>query len=124
MAFATYAQGDSAYKNDALEYIRVTSLNARFDTAIDQIGKDVSDTKKKEFQTEAGRTLDNLYSDMADLFMGEFTHSELKELIAFYRTDLGKKLASKQTVISQKAMLLGVSWGHEIEMIAKKYSTQ
>ena len=95
-----------------------------FNTAIDQLGKEVLDVKKEEFRSEAKKTLDKLYTNMAKLFMEEFTHAELKELVVFYKTDLGKKLAVKQTEISQKAMKLGVLWGSEVQMISKKYSAQ
>ena len=124
VAFTTYAQGDSAYKNTALEFVKISNDTEMFNTAIDQLGKEVLDAKKEEFRSEAKKTLDKLYTNMAELFMEEFTHTELKELIVFYKTDLGKKLAVKQTTISQKAMKLGVLWGSEVQMISKKYSAQ
>lgn len=124
VAITMQAQGDSAYKNTAIEFVKITSDNEVFDTAIDQLGKEVLETKKKEFQAEAKTTLDDLYGNLASLFMEEFTHAELKELVVFYKTDLGKKLAKNQLRISQKAMRVGVSWGHEIQMVAQKYSAQ
>lgn len=124
LAVAVQAQGDSAYGNTALEFVKLTSINGQFDMAINQIGKDVLDAKKAAYHTEAKATLNTLYGNMANLFMEEFTHEELKELVAFYNTNLGKKFASKQTVISQKAMSLGVSWGNEVELISKKYKAQ
>ena len=41
------------------------------------------------------------------IYMEEYTESDLKELAAFYRTDLGKKLAAKQIGLSIKAGQLG-----------------
>ena len=124
LAFAMQAQGDSAYKDTALEFVKISSDTEMFNTAIDQLGKDVLDSKREEFRKEAKVTLEKLYGNMAKLFMAEFSHAELKDLIAFYKTNLGKKLAIKQTTISQKAMKLGVLWGSEVQMISKKYSAQ
>lgn len=41
------------------------------------------------------------------IYMDEFSETDLKELAAFYRTDLGKKLAAKQNALSMKASQLG-----------------
>ena len=48
-----------------------------------------------------------LKSDMAKLYTDEFSEEELKKITAFYRTEIGKKMVSKQTVILQKSMMLG-----------------
>lgn len=37
-------------------------------------------------------------------------------------TDLGKKLATKQVLLAQKAMLFGQTWGMEVSQIAQKYN--
>ncbi|WP_042504092.1 DUF2059 domain-containing protein [Algibacter lectus] len=59
---------------------------------------------------------------MADLYMGEFTQPEIQELVKFYNTDLGKKLASKQLNLAQRGMAMGQSWGIEVQGIAAKYN--
>ncbi len=41
------------------------------------------------------------------IYMEEFTETDLKELAAFYRTDLGKKLATKQNALSMKGSQMG-----------------
>jgi len=124
VAFATQAQGDSAFKKDAIEYIRVTGADNAFSKAIQVYGAKVDESKKEAYVKEVNGTLNWLYSKMADLYMKEFTQAEMKQLLAFYKTDVGKKLASKQTKIGQQGMILGVSWGQEVEEIAKKYSTK
>ncbi len=50
-----------------------------------------------------------------------FTHDEIKGLIAFFETDLGKKMIEKQGVIMQECMEAGQKWGMALgEKIAKK----
>ena len=51
--------------------------------------------------------------------MAEFTQDEIKELVAFYNTDLGKKLAEKQLSLTQKAMMFGQTWGMEVQALPK-----
>lgn len=121
IAFAVQAQDNNIFKNDAIELIRATGVDSAFDDAIAQIGTNVADEKKEAYTKEAKVTLSALYSAMADLYMKEFTHAEIQELIAFYKTDLGKKLSLKQAVISQKAISIGQHWGFDVQGIAQKY---
>ena len=63
-----------------------------------------------------------LYDKMADLYMAEFTQEEIAELVVFYNSGLGRKLAEKQVGLAQKAMMFGQSWGMEVSSIAQKYN--
>jgi len=121
VAFAVQAQDNAAFKSDAIELIKATGVDAAFDDAIAQLGGNVTEAKKEEYTKEAKGTLNGLYSKMAELYTAEFTHAEIKELITFYKSDLGKKMASKQLIISQKGMMLGQAWGFEVQGIAQKY---
>ncbi|KJD36780.1 hypothetical protein PW52_03860 [Tamlana sedimentorum] len=112
---------DDAFKTETIEFIKLTGAGSAFENAIGQIGAMVPEAKKKGYRQEALGTLDGLYGKMADLYMKEFTQSEIKELVAFYNTDLGKKLAEKQLGLTQQAMMLGQSWGIEVQGIAQKH---
>ena len=122
VAFATQAQGNTTYKQETIEFIKITGSGAAFEGAISQIGMSVSEDKKEAYIKEANGTLEGLYVNLADIYMKEFTQAEIKELVAFYKTDLGKKLASKQMSLGQQGMMLGQSWGMEVGVIAQKYS--
>ena len=116
------AQENSEFKNETVEFLKLTGAGAAFENAIDQIGTMVSAENKDAYIKEANGTLVGLYDKMADLYMAEFTQDEIKELVAFYNTDLGKKLAEKQLGLTQKAMMFGQSWGMEVQSIAQKYN--
>lgn len=116
------AQDNSTFKKETIEFIKLTGAGSAFENAIDQIGIMVSEENKEAYTKEANGTLDGLYEKMADLYMTEFTQDEIKELVAFYNTHLGKKLAEKQLGLSQKAMMFGQSWGMEVQGIAQKYN--
>lgn len=116
------AQDHTEFKNVTIEFIKLTGAGAAFENAIAQIGSGVSEANKEVYTKEANGTLDALYAKMAELYMAEFTQDEIKELVAFYNTDLGKKLAEKQLGLTQKAMMFGQSWGMEVQGIAQKYN--
>tara|TARA_R110002073_G_scaffold41124_3_gene116475 strand:+ start:67 stop:444 length:378 start_codon:yes stop_codon:yes gene_type:complete len=123
VAVATQAQeqDNSEFKKETVEFIKLTGAGAAFEQAIAQIGTMVSEENKEAYTKEANGTLDGLYEKMAELYMAEFTQDEVRELVAFYNTDLGKKLAEKQLGLTQKAMMFGQSWGMEVQGIAAKY---
>ncbi len=116
------AQETSEFKTETIAFIKLTGAGDAFNDAINQIGAMVSDENKEAYTKEASGTLDALYGKMAELYMAEFTLDEIKTLVSFYNTDLGKKLATKQMGLTQKAMMFGQSWGMEVQAIAEKYN--
>mgnify|MGYP001828196090 CR=1 FL=1 len=122
VSFATQAQDNSEFKKETVEFLKITGAGAAFEAAIAQIGTMVSEENKAAYTKEAHGTLVGLYDKMAALYMTEFNQDEIKQLVAFYHTDLGKKLANKQLGLTQKAMAFGQSWGMEVQGIAQKYN--
>jgi hypothetical protein len=54
-----------------------------------------------------------------------FTHADIKELIRFYESPIGKKLISVQPKIMQECMVAGQEWGRKLgEKVAKKLQEQ
>ena len=88
---------------------------------IDQFAGMVAEDKKADFLKELDGTLPELYSAMAKIYMEEFTQDEIKELLAFYDTKIGKKMTSKQGVLMQKGMIAGQSWGMKVQALLGKY---
>lgn len=115
------AQDTSEFKKETIEFIRITGAADAFENAISQIGMQVPAANKVVYTSEAKATLTDLYEKLADIYMAEFTKDEIKDLVKFYNTDLGKKLASKQLLLAQKGMSLGQTWGMEVGAIAQKY---
>ena len=122
LAVTTQAQENGDFKKETVEFIKITGAASAFENAIAQIGVGVSEENKEAYTREANVTLVGLYDKMAELYMEEFTQEEISELVAFYNTDLGKKLAEKQLGLTQKAMMFGQSWGMEVSGIAQKYN--
>lgn len=120
---SSFAQNEmSTFKTQTIEFIKITGSGDIFDNAIDQVGANVPADKKDAYKKEANATLDQLYADLADIYMEEFTEMEINELVKFYNSDLGKKVASKQNLMAQKGMMLGQTWGMGLGTIAAKYT--
>ena len=122
LSISSYAQDNATFKQNTIDFIKLTGTAEAFDDAISQIGMMVPESKKESYLIEAEATLSGLYDKLAEVYMKEFTENEIKELVDFYETDLGKKLASKQMSLTQQGMMIGQGWGMEVQQIAQKYS--
>ena len=55
------------------------------------------------------------------IYAKHFSHDEIKQLIAFYNTPIGKKLVALQPQIMQESMAAGQKWGNKIgQRVMKK----
>jgi uncharacterized protein len=73
---------------------------------------DVPDEFWKEAMKEV--SADALIDLIVPIYDKHFTHAEIKQLIAFYETPVGKKLSTTLPLITQEAMAAGQKWGEEI----------
>jgi len=122
MFFATAtAQENEAFKEDTVKLLKITSQDA-FEQVINQMAGMVSEDKKSEFKVEAAKTLDGVIESISKIYMAEFTHDEIKDLLAFYATPTGLKMAEKTMVLAQKSMTVGQTWGMELQGIASKFA--
>ena len=59
------------------------------------------------------------------IYAARFTADELNQLIAFYRTPIGHRLADEQATIGIESMRAGQIWGAEVgAQVAKDLAAQ
>ncbi|MFK7840117.1 MAG: DUF2059 domain-containing protein [Bdellovibrionales bacterium] len=69
----------------------------------------IDEEVKKLFQEEFDSG--SFYNLIYPIYDEKFTTQELKEILAFYQTDVGKKVTKELPEITQKAMIAGQIWG-------------
>jgi hypothetical protein len=109
-----------AYTADAQKLVKIVSESA-FTPVIDQFSGMVAEDKKDDLVADIKATFPELFAAMAEIYKEEFSHNEIKELLAFYDTPVGKKLAAKTGDLSQKGMAAGQAWGMKLQGILQKY---
>lgn len=121
-SFCSYAQGNEAFKKDAQKLISIVSESS-FEAIIAPMKNYIAADKFNDAEKEIRAALPSLYEEMVKIYMEEFTHNEVKELLKFYETPIGKKMASKTPALTQKGMLAGSKWGQEkLAPIIQKYA--
>jgi uncharacterized protein len=64
------------------------------------------------FEKEFSKTsMDELVDMLAPVYQKHMTENDLKKIIEFYQTPVGKKYAEKTPVIMQESMQVGQQWG-------------
>jgi len=115
------AQQDEAFKKDVLKLMEVSGSNAAMDVAKNQILKMIPATKQDAFLVEFNASLPALYDKIAAVYMEVYTKQDVKDMLTFYGTPLGKKMAANAGVITEKSQAAGAEWGQSLQPLLMKY---
>jgi uncharacterized protein len=66
----------------------------------------------EEFRSEVKE--DELVELIVPVYDKHFSHDEIKKLISFYKSPIGKKLVSKQSLIVSESYAIGQTWGQKL----------
>lgn len=118
----SFAQNNK-FKEDAIKYIELSGgtsqITAVLDTYINELGAYVEDMNA--FKKDIEKTYPKLYSDLADIYTKNFTHDEIKQMIKFYETPVGKKMRKLAPTLTEQQMQAGTAWGVELQGIITKH---
>lgn len=74
----------------------------------------VLDALPAEVQATFEANMDSFKEAIIPIYHKHFSGSEIKEIIQFYSTDLGKKTVRLMPVLMQESMLAGQRWGQSL----------
>jgi hypothetical protein len=120
-SISSFAQ-DAKYKATLKTMLQVGGTEETFKTAISQMfgmfrqqRSEVPVEIWNELEKSMSQTsLDELVDMFAPIYFKHITQAEMEEIIKFYRTPAGKKLAEKTPAITQESMEVGQQWGMKI----------
>ncbi len=136
LSFSVFGQSSKEYTNILKQYFKITAtdkvytnvVNQMFDANIKQIpsiGKEVWNELREEF---IKTSLDDLAEMLTPIYSKYLTVDDIKSMIAFFKTPVGKKYAKNTPLIMQESMAIGQEWGQKIgrdlikKMTEKGYS--
>ncbi|MEC4114380.1 DUF2059 domain-containing protein [Myroides pelagicus] len=121
LCFMTQMSFAQDFKSDTKKYMDMSGQFKIFEKLTSQLEENVPQEKKAEFNKELQSSLNLLMDKMAEMYMTEFTHQDIKELIKFYESPLGKKLSSKSGVLMEKGEKVGQEWAMGLQGLMMKY---
>lgn len=93
-------------------------------TATSQLGQQITAQMMESFKAAFPKVPDAIWTEVkkdvtpgdlnakiATVYDSHFTHDEIKGLVAFYETPLGKKLLKELPGVTQESLEIGQAWG-------------
>ena len=115
---------------DMKKFFKVSGTEASFKNIIPVMIENLKQnqafsTIPEEFWTEFAKEAETSYKvleeQIGEVYKKHFTSAEIKQLIAFYESPIGKKLVSEQPQIQTESYQLGSEWGRLLgEKVVKK----
>lgn len=118
---AQFSFAQDAFKADVVKLIQNSGAAGPMKVAKEQVMAVVPEAKKAAFSKDFDATLPSLYEKMAKVYMEVYTHQDIKEMLKFYESPIGKKMAEKSGELSSKSMAAGQEWGMELQTMISKY---
>jgi hypothetical protein len=119
IAHFTIAQ--DAFKVDVLKVIQQSGAAAPMQMAKEQVMENIPLIKREAFSMEFDATLPALYDEIAKIYMEVYTHEDVKQMLKFYESPIGKKMADSLGEITKKSTVAGQEWGMELQSVMMKY---
>lgn len=123
-AFALASQfgfSQEDFKADVMKVIEMSGSNATMDAAKAQVLAMVPSDKQAEFTKEFDAIIKSISEQQAKNFMEVYTHDDVKEMIKFYESPVGKKMQEKAPILAEKAMAMQQANAMQIQSLVMKY---
>jgi hypothetical protein len=118
---ANCVTAQDSFKADALKVIEISGAAGPMQMAKEQIMQNIPEAKKTEFSKEFDASLPSLYEKLAVIYMETYTQDEIKEMLKFYNSPLGKKISSSTGELYKKSTAAGQEWGTGLQSMMMKY---
>ena len=110
------------YPETLKKYMEASGSLAAFKSAITtmmgsfkNMNSSVPEEVWKEFEAEFQKTsVDDLVNMLTPVYEKHITETEMNEIIRFYNSPVGKKLAEKTPPIMEESMAIGQTWGQAV----------
>lgn len=118
---AQLGMAQDAFKADVLKVLKASGSGAQMELAKEQVLSSIPEEKKADFSKDFDASLPSLYDKMAKVYMETYTHDEIKQMLKFYNSPVGKKMGEKAGELAKKNMEAGQEWGAELQGLMMKY---
>lgn len=112
---------DPNFKTDVLKLFSVNGVDTQVNILKTQILKKITEDKKGDFLKEFDASFLSYQGKMAEVYMEVYTPEDIKGMIVFYESPVGKKMNEKSSELRQKSLSVGPEWYKELKVITDKY---
>ena len=112
---------DETFKKDVLKVIEMSGAANQMKSAKTQILQMVPKEKQEAFILDFDATMPALYDKIAAIYMETYTKEDIKAMMAFYDSPVGRKINEKAGNILEKTQVAGKEWSEELQGLMAKY---
>lgn len=112
---------DEAFKKDVLKVIEMSGAANQMKSAKTQILQMVPKEKQEAFILDFDATMPALYDKIAAIYMETYSKEDIKAMMAFYDSPVGRKINEKAGNILEKTQAAGKEWSEELQGLMTKY---
>ncbi len=112
---------DEAYKKDIMRVVENSATVNQIKAIKSQILKQIPEDKKAAFTIDFDSAFPSLYDKLSKVYMETYTKEDVKAMLAFYDSPIGKKMAEKETGLNEKAQESLKEWGEGLQAMMMKY---
>ena len=112
---------DEAFKKDVMKVIERSGAGGQMASAKKQILAMIPEDKQAAFLVEFDALLPKVYEATSKIYMEEYTKEDIKAMLAFYESPVGKKMAQKSETIATKSQEALMSLQGDIQALVMKY---
>ena len=116
-----FGMAQDAFKDDVIKVIKASGSAGQMEAAKDQIKAMIPEAKFEEFSKDFDATMPALYEIMAKNYMEIYSHDDIKAMLKFYDSPVGKKISENAKVIAKKNVESMQEWGMELQGMMMKY---
>ena len=110
-----------AFKDDVKKLMVLSGTNAQVDFAKKQVVSMVAADKQQAFLKDFEASLKPLFDAQENFYLAEYTHDEVKQLVKFYESPVGKKMAEKNAKLTEVTMPVIQQWSMDLQGLIMKY---
>lgn len=118
---ANIATAQDSFKTDVMKVIEISGAAGPMQMAKEQILQSIPEAKKIEFSKDFDASLPSLYDKLAKIYMETYSPADIKAMLAFYESPVGKKISSSSGELFKKSTAAGQEWGMDLQTMMMKY---
>lgn len=112
---------EDAVRKDVKRLIEMTGATSQIDVAKKQVITMIPAEKQKEFLKEFDASLEPVFKTMEDFYIKQYTHDEIKKIISFYETPVGKKITANAGALTEASLQSIQEWSMNLQTMMMKY---
>lgn len=115
------AIAQDTFKADVQKVLLMTGSAAQADIAKAQIVAMIPEAKKAAFTKEFDALVPEYLAFLEKFYMDNFTHDEVKQMIKFYESPVGKKLTTNAAGLADATTKAAQDWAPKLQNLVMKY---